>query len=43
MSKRKNRTIDKRRVRRKEKNSRASHDLMLGRVCRRGWGKGIPH
>jgi len=41
MSKKKNKAPAKRRLRRLNKNSIATHDIMAGRAVRRGWGKGI--
>ncbi len=41
-SKTKTRKLLKRRVRRLEKKNRdATHDISLGKACRRGWGKGM--
>jgi hypothetical protein len=40
MSKRKNHNIDRRRLRAEEKGSEVTHDVMLGRACRRNYGEG---
>jgi hypothetical protein len=41
MTKRKNRTIERRIMRRREKRSDSKQDTMLGRCCRRGYRMGI--
>lgn len=43
-SKRKNFQADRRRIRHMEKRrteEAATHDKMIGRACRRGWGAGV--
>jgi uncharacterized protein (TIGR02996 family) len=40
-SKRKNRSLDRRRMRRRDKYTQVVRDNMLGRVCRRSYGDGV--
>jgi hypothetical protein len=41
MTKGQNKTFNRRRMRRKDRNSTVKRDIMLGKASRRGWGKGI--
>jgi hypothetical protein len=41
MTKGQNKAFNRRRMRRRDRNSEVKRDIMLGRASRRGWGKGI--
>jgi hypothetical protein len=41
MTKGQNKSAQRRRLRKRNRNSNAKRDIMLGRASRRGWGMGV--